>query len=68
MTAAYLPPTSPAAKAEHAARALIRDAKRGQAMGTAVEAHITGLGRAQLATVVALLFAELATHRGHAAM
>ncbi|MDX1882254.1 hypothetical protein [Mycolicibacterium sp. 120270] len=40
------------------AKALIGDAKRGPAMATAVEQHIDRLGRKQLATVVALLFAE----------
>jgi uncharacterized membrane protein len=58
----YLPSTPSEAKAQHAARAIIKDAKRGPAMGTAVEQHCIGLGRAQLAEVVALLFAELAAH------
>jgi hypothetical protein len=43
------------------AKAIIADAKRGAAYATAVEQHISGLGRAQLATVVAILFAELAS-------
>lgn len=59
---AYLPPLPPEAKAQHAAQAIIKDARRGPAMGTNVEQHLAGLGRAQLATVVALMFAELANH------
>jgi hypothetical protein len=34
-------------------------------MATNVQQRITGLGRAQLAEVVATLFAELAAHRDH---
>jgi hypothetical protein len=56
----YLSPTSTAAKAQHAARAIIADARRGPAMATAVEGHIDGLGRAQLALIIAALFNELA--------
>lgn len=62
---AYLPPIPPKAKAHHAAQALIKDAKRGPAMATNVQQHLTGLGRAQLAEIVAALFAELAAHRDH---
>jgi hypothetical protein len=58
-TAGYLPPIPPEAKAQHAARAIIKDARRGNAMATNIEQHITGLGRAQLATVISALFAEL---------
>jgi hypothetical protein len=55
------PPTSRPDRARKAAQALISDARRGPAMSTAVEQHLTGLGRAQLANVVAALFDELAT-------
>jgi hypothetical protein len=48
------------ATAHKAANAILADAQRGPAMGTNVEQHITGLGRQQLAQVVAVLFAELA--------
>jgi hypothetical protein len=58
----YLPLPPPKAKAVHAAQAIIADARRGQAMATNLETHLAGLGRAQLATVVTLMFAELAAH------
>jgi hypothetical protein len=51
------------AQARKAAHAILADAQRGPAMATAVEQHIAGLGRAQLANVVQMLFDELAQHR-----
>lgn len=50
------------AKARDTAAHLIADAARGPAMGTAVEQRLNGLGRAQIAEIVAVLFAELAQH------
>lgn len=52
-----LKPESAAAKA---ARRIIADARRGPAMATAVEAHVAGLGTAQLRNVVIQLFTALA--------
>lgn len=57
------PPTSRPNKARQAAAAIVADARLGPAMATNVEQHLRGLGRSQLATVVQLLFAELAA--GH---
>ncbi len=47
------------ALARKAAQAILDDARRGPAMGTNVEQRIAGLGRAQLAQIVGLLFDEL---------
>jgi hypothetical protein len=55
------PPQSRPDKAAAAAKAILEDAKRGPAMATNVETHISGLGRAQLRTVVQILFTELAS-------
>jgi hypothetical protein len=55
------PPTSRPDKARQAAQAIMRDAQRGPAYATQAEQHCAGLGRAQLAAVVQLMFAELAT-------
>jgi hypothetical protein len=54
-------PPSPPDLAAAAAKGLLADARRGPAMATNVEQRCAGLGRKQLTTVVATLFAELAT-------
>jgi hypothetical protein len=48
--------------ARTAAQHIIEDARRGPEMGTTVEVHCAGLGRAQLFVVVSALFDELAHH------